>query len=126
VLNTSGKGRVMKALMIMLLAVLTLAVSQVSAEERKFTLVNDALNGTKIWYPPSLTVHQGDKVVLTLINKLEDSHGFNLEDFGIKEVVQPKAQTTVEFTAATTGVHDFGCQMHPPHLGGQLLVLPAH
>jgi hypothetical protein len=23
------------------------------------------------------------------------------------------------------GVHDFGCQMHPPHLGGQLLVLPT-
>ena len=115
----------MKALILMLLVALTLAVGQVSAEERKFTLVNDALNGTKLWYPPSLTVHQGDNVVLTLINKLEDPHGFNLEDFGIKEVVQPKAQTTVEFTAAKTGVHDFGCHMHSPHLGGQLLVLPA-
>jgi FtsP/CotA-like multicopper oxidase with cupredoxin domain len=126
VLTTSGKGRVMQALILMLLVALTLAGGQVSAEERKFILVNDALNGTKLWYPPSLTVHQGDTVVLTLINKLEEPHGFNLEDFGIKEVVAPKAQTTVGFSAATTGVHDFGCHMHPPHLGGQLLVLPAH
>ena len=116
----------MKALMMLiLLGALSLAASQVSAAVRRFTLVTDALNGTTIWYPPSFTVHQGEKAVLTLINKLDEPHGFNLEDFGITEVVQPKTQTTVTVTASKTGLHNFRCHLHPQHLGGQLLVLPT-
>src|SRR5215211_3715865 len=115
----------MKALMILLIVALSLAASQVSAEERRFTLVNVVLNDTKVWYPSSLMVHQGEKVVLTLINKLDEPHGFSLKDFGITEVVQPKTQTTVTDTASKTGLHNFRCHLHPQHLGGQLLVLPT-
>jgi heme/copper-type cytochrome/quinol oxidase subunit 2 len=64
-----------------------------------------------------LIVQQGDEVELTLVNKLDEPHGFKIEDFGIEEVVQPKAQTTVKFTAATPGVHGFVCHIHPPHIG---------
>ena len=94
-----------------------------AAEPKKFTLINVLLDGTKIWLPSSVMVQRGDAVELTLINKLDEPHGFKVEAFGIEEVVQPKAQTTVKFTASKTGAHSYICQMHPPHLGGNILVL---
>jgi len=81
------------------------------------------LDGTKIWLPSSLMVHQGEDVELTLINKLDEPHGFKIEDMGLEEVVQPKAQMTVTFTASQTGAHRYICHLHPPHIGGQILVL---
>jgi len=106
------------------LAVLILGGGHVAvAAPKKFTLINVLLDGSKIWLPSTLVVQQGDDVELTLINKLDEPHGFKIEDFGIEEVVQPKAQTTVKFTAARPGAHDYICQMHPPHVGGQMLVL---
>ena len=109
---------------VVLLTVLILgAGSAAAAEPTKFTLMTVLLDGTKIWLPSSLIVHQGEEVELTLINKLEDPHGFKIEDVGIEEVVQPKAQMTVTFTASQPGVHRYLCHLHPPHIGGQLLVL---
>ena len=110
--------------LIVLLPVLMLGVGYAAAAEpKKFTLINVVLDGTKIWLPSSLMVHQGDDVELTLINKLDDPHGLKIEDFGIEEVVQPKAQMTVQFTASQPGAHSYICHLHPPHLGGQVLVL---
>ena len=107
-----------------LLAGLILAGSHVAAaESKKFTLINVLLDGTKIWLPSTLVVQQGDEVELTLINKLDEPHGFKIDAFGIEEVVQPKAQTTVKFTAAKPGPQSFVCHLHPPHVGGQMLVL---
>ena len=107
-----------------LLVILILSTGLAAADEpKKFTLINVLLDGTKIWLPSSIMVQQGDEVELTLINTLDDPHGFELKAFGIEQVVQPKAQMTVKFTASQTGAHRYICQMHPPHLGGQILVL---
>jgi nitrosocyanin len=92
-------------------------------EPKKFTLINVLLDDTKIWLPSSIIVQQGDAVELTLINKLDDPHGFEIKAFGIEQVVQPKSQMTVKFTASKAGVYNYICQIHPPHLGGQVLVL---
>lgn len=94
-----------------------------AAEPKKFTLINVLLEGTKVWLPSSVIIQEGDEVELTLSNKLDEPHGFKIEAFGIEEVVQPKAQTTVKFTASKAGVQNFTCQMHPAHVGGQMLVL---
>jgi heme/copper-type cytochrome/quinol oxidase subunit 2 len=110
--------------LVVLLPILMLGAGYVAAAEpKKFTLINAVLDGTKIWLPSSLMVHQGEEVELTLINKLDDPHGFQIADFGIEAVVQPKAQMTVQFTATQTGAHSYICHLHPPHLGGQILVL---
>jgi nitrosocyanin len=106
-----------------LLLMLGLTGSVEAQETKKFTLINVLLDGTKIWLPSSLMLQQGDAVELTVVNKLDEPHGFKIEAFGVEEVVQPKAQTTVKFTATKLGSHAFVCQMHPPHIGGQILVL---
>lgn len=107
-----------------LLLILMLSPGLAAAQEpKKFTLINVLLNDTKIWLPSSIMVQQGDDVELTLINKLDDPHGFEIKAFGIEQVVQPKSQMTVKFTASKAGVYSYICQIHPPHLGGQILVL---
>jgi nitrosocyanin len=93
------------------------------AEVKKFTLVNVLLDGAKIWLPSSIIVHKGETVELTLDNKLDGPHGFKIEALGIETVVQPKSKTTVQFTPDKAGVFPYICQLHPPHIGGQLLVL---
>ena len=100
-----------------------LGTSPAVAETKKFTLINVVFDDTKIWLPSSLIVQEGDEVELTLINKLDLPHGFKLEAFGVEEVVQAKAQATVKFTARTAGLYPYICQMHPPHIGGQILVV---
>ena len=116
-------SRQLSWLVVLLLVLMLGAGDAAAAELKKFTLINVVLDGTKIWLPSSLIVPQGDEVELTLINKLEDPHGFKIADVGIEEVVQPKAQTTVKFTASQPGVHSYICHIHPPHIGGQILVL---
>jgi plastocyanin len=121
--ETDGWSRQLSCLVVLLLVLMLGAGDAAAAEPKKFTLINVALDGTKIWLPSSLVVHQGEEVELTLINKLDDPHGFKIEDVGIEEVVQPKAQTTVTFTASQPGAHSYICHIHPPHIGGQILVL---
>ena len=118
-----GWSRRLGWLVVCLTVVLLGAGAAAAAEPKKFTVMTVVLDGTKIWLPSSLIVHQGEEVELTLINKLEDPHGFKVEDVGIEEVVQPKAQLTVTFTAAQPGAHRYICHIHPPHIGGQMLVL---
>ena len=55
--------------------------------------------------------------------KLNDPYGFAIKAFGIEEVVQPKSQVTVTFTASQAGAYTYSCHLHPPHLGGNILVL---
>ena len=121
--ETYGWSRPLSWLVVLLLVLMLGAGDAAAAEPKKFTLITVVLDGTKIWLPSSLMVHQGDDVELTLINKLDEPHGFKIADVGIEEVVQPKAQTTVRFTASQPGAHSYICHIHPPHLGGQMLVL---
>ena len=121
--ETPGWSRHLGWLVILLPVLILGAGDAAGAEPKKFTLINVVLDGTKIWLPSSLMVQQGDEVELTLINKLDAPHGFQIADFGVEEVVQPQGQTTVKFTASRPGAHSYICQLHPPHLGGQILVL---
>jgi hypothetical protein len=71
-----GWSRRLGGLGVCLTVVLLGAGAAAAAEPKKFTVMTVVLDGTKIWLPSSLIVHQGDEVELTLINKLEDPHGF--------------------------------------------------
>jgi nitrosocyanin len=111
------------AFALLLVVLLAYAGTTAAAEAKKFTLINVIFDGTKVWLPSTIAVQAGDEVELTLINKLDDPHGFKIDAFGVEEVVQPKGKSTVKFTASKTGIHPLICHLHPPHIGGQLLVL---
>ncbi len=91
------------------------------------TLVSVEVNDTKFWLPGSLTVDQGDKVKLTLKNQVpgaSNQHGFTIPGYNITEVVTRGTPKTITFVADKVGVFPFSCQLHPAHVGGQLIVVP--
>lgn len=105
------------------LSLLSVNVSQ--AAEITLTIVNvETGQGVKIWTPESIAAKRGDTVTLTLINKLDAEHGFEIEAVKVKEVVGAQKTTTVKFKADKAGIFPIKCQLHPPHVAGQLVVLP--
>jgi nitrosocyanin len=98
-----------------------------AAGEKDFTVVAEKIGNTKFWLPSTIVVHEGDHVKLKLKDEVPgdpDQHGFQLQAFNITELVVRGKEKTVEFTADKTGVFPYICQIHPPHIGGQLVVLP--
>jgi nitrosocyanin len=91
------------------------------------TIVNVEYEGTKIWVPSTIVARKGQTVRLTLINKVPsdpNQHGFAIPAVGVAEVVTRGETKTVTFTADKEGVFPTSCQLHPAHVGGQLVVLP--
>jgi nitrosocyanin len=99
-----------------------------AAEEpgtKAFNLVSVEVNDTKFWLPSTITVDQGDKVKLTLKNQVpgaSNQHGFTIPAYNITEVVTRGTPKTITFVADKTGVFPYSCQLHPAHVGGQLVV----
>ena len=95
---------------------------------RKFTLVSVLIGETKFWLPGTITVEQGDKVELTLKNEVpgvqNNEHGFAIPGYNIATIVTAGKPEKVTFTADKPGIFRFGCQLHPAHVGGQLIVQP--
>ena len=97
-----------------------------SDEAMSVTFVNVEYEGSKIWLPGTLIVKQGTHVTLKLINNVPsdpNQHGFAIPAYHIAEVVNRGEPKTVEFTADQAGVFPIICQLHPAHVGGELVVL---
>ena len=91
------------------------------------TVVNVEYEGSKLWLPGTLVVKKGSKVTLKLINNVPsdpNQHGFTIPAYNIAEVVTRGEPKTVEFVADKDGVFPIACQLHPAHVGGELVVLP--
>jgi nitrosocyanin len=113
----------MKALATALvLAGLGLAAAQ--AGEINLRIVNIVTpQDVKIWEPTSIIAKKGDTVVLQLVNRHADEHGFEIAAFNIKEVVPGEKTSNVKFTADKAGIFPIKCHLHPAHVSGQLVVL---
>lgn len=98
------------------------------AGERSFTVANVDYQGTKLLVPATLVVRAGDTVKIKVLNNIPgepNQHGFSIPDFGIAKVVTRGEPVEVEFRADKPGIFPIHCQLHPAHVAGQLVVLPA-
>ncbi|MFZ0890708.1 MAG: cupredoxin domain-containing protein [Candidatus Binataceae bacterium] len=96
-----------------------------AAAVKKFTLVSVLIGETKFWLPSTIIVDEGDKVKLTLKNQVpgpENQHGFTIPDYNIVTLVTRGTPVVIHFTADKPGVFPYFCQLHPAHIGGQLVV----
>lgn len=117
-------GSLLAAGFVCLFAMVTMAARPVAAGEVKLTVVNvETAQGVKIWVPESIFAKKGDTVELRLINKLDAEHGYKIDAFGVEKVVAAQAAETVSFTADKAGIFPISCQLHPPHVAGQIVVL---
>jgi len=113
------------------LGVLTLSAAlfiagRALAAERSFTVVNIEYEGSKIWVPTTLVVQKGDTVKIKLINNVKadpNQHGYKIADFNVETVVTRGEPKEVTFTADKAGIFPISCQLHPAHIGGELVVL---
>jgi plastocyanin len=87
-----------------------------------FSFVNVLASGAKVWLPSAIALHSGEQVTLKLENKLDEAHGFAIDEYGIHVVIPAKGTQQVTLTAKP-GVSRFYCQLHPAHIGGQVIVL---
>lgn len=113
-------------LAVALASALLVAADSAVAAERSFTVVNVEYEGTKVWVPATLIVKKGETVKIKLINNVKsdpNQHGFAIPEFKVSAVVDRGEPKTVEFVADKAGLFTTSCQLHPAHIGGQLLVL---
>lgn len=115
--------QIVLAMLVLIMGLHIQRLPATAGEVKKFTLVNVLINKTKVWLPSTITVYEGDEVELTLDNKLAAPHGFKLAAYDIEVEVPSLNKRTVRFTAKNAGAHVFICQLHPPHVGGQIVVL---
>lgn len=107
-----------------LVALVGLAVpAQTAPGTGTFAVVNVEVSGAKIWLPSTIVVRPGQLVTLKLDNKLDAPHGFSIDDYAIQVVVPAGGTQDVTFTAKRGLTSRFYCQIHPPHVGGQIIVI---
>jgi nitrosocyanin len=93
------------------------------ANVKEFAMVNLEYEGTKIWLPSLIVVKKGDRVRIKLINNVPSGeHGFAITEFNVVDKVFKGEPRTVEFTADKAGIYKIFCQIHPAHIGAQLMV----
>lgn len=108
------------------LAVKGLAQTPKGSPGAEFTVVNVEYEGNNIWLPSPLVVKKGSRVKINLINNVKKDpnvHGFAVDAFSVLATVNRGKPETVEFKADKAGVFRIHCQLHPKHIGGQILVL---
>lgn len=115
------------ALCIAIAAVLFLGsfVTPTDAGQVTLHLVDVDVQGVQIWTPTSIFAKKGDTVTLMLNNSLREEHGYEIEAFGVKEVVGANQTKTISFKATKAGIFPIKCQLHKAtlHMAGQLVVL---
>ncbi len=106
---------------------LATAARRAHADDMSFTVVNVEYEGTKLWLPGTLVVKKGSKVKIKLVNNVPGDpaqHGFAIPAYNVAEIVNRGEPRQVEFTAGKEGVFPIICQLHPAHVGGELVVVP--
>ena len=96
------------------------------AAEQSFTVVNIEYEGSKVFVPSTLVVHQGDHVKIKVVNNIKsdpNQHGFAIPEYKIEKVVTRGEPQEIEFDAKEAGIFPIKCQLHPAHVGGELVVL---
>jgi nitrosocyanin len=105
----------------------TAGIARAEEATMSFTVVNIEYEGSKVWTPGTLVVKKDTLVKLKLVNKVPsdpNQHGFAIPAYNIAEVVTRGEDKSIEFKADKPGVFPIICQLHPAHVGGELVVLP--
>jgi nitrosocyanin len=110
---------------LLIVALMLAAPSFAHADARTFNLFAIEADGVKFWLPSTIVVKKGDTVKIHAVSKVPGAnsvHGLAIDAFKIQDVIDTKGKD-ITFTADKAGVFDIRCQLHPAHVGAQLVVL---
>ena len=90
------------------------------------TTIPNFQDGTIYHDNPTITVHLGQRVVITL-RSLDITHGFAIDEFGIQTIIPPSQTVTVSFVVNRMGNFTYYCNtfcgVGHPYMHGILQVL---
>ncbi len=89
-------------------------------------IVSTLVGGKNVFIPSTIVVTAGKPVTLSIFNTTDVPHGFAIPGIGIQEILPVQQEHVVKLPALEGGkLHRIQCQLHAPHRGGTLVVLPA-
>jgi heme/copper-type cytochrome/quinol oxidase subunit 2 len=89
-------------------------------------IVSALVGGKNVYIPATIVVTSGKPVTLSIFNTTDVPHGFAIPGLGIAEVLPVQQEHVVKLPALEGGkIYRMQCQLHEPHRGGTLVVLPA-
>jgi plastocyanin len=74
--------------------------------------------------PSQIVVYEGDQVTLNFVGVNAEVHNITVNGIAEPFQLHRGELKTVTFTADRAGTIDFFCQIHPPTMRGQIIVLP--
>ncbi len=80
-----------------------------TGETKEFTVHTQ--KGKWNFIPDIITVNEGDKVKLTIINEDEFDHGFAIDQFGVSQRIPAKGTVIINFTASSAGEWPYYCSV---------------
>ena len=86
-------------------------------------VVSANVGGKNVFIPATIAVTEDTPATLSIFNATDTPHGFKIDAAGVEAILQPGVETTVELKGMKSGIYPIHCHLHPPHRGGQLLVL---
>ena len=76
--------------------------------------------------PQKLTANLGDNIKIVAVNKDSVKHGFTIDEYGIKIIIDPGKSETIEFRANKAGTFNYYSQVYsitcPAFGNGKLIV----
>jgi len=89
-------------------------------------VVSTLVGGKNVYIPATIVVTSGKPITLSIFNTTDVPHGFAIPGLGIAEVLPVQQEHVVKLPALEGGkIYGIQCQLHAPHRGGTLVVLPA-
>ena len=89
-------------------------------------VVSALVGGKNVYIPATIVVTSGKPVTLSIFNTTDVPHGFAIPGLGIAEILPVQQEHVVKLPALEGGkIYGIQCQLHAPHRGGTLVVMPA-
>lgn len=64
-----------------------------------------------VFEPNIIEIQKGEQIILAIFNEDEYAHGLYIQEYGINEVLPPKAETQIALLGRTSGSFTFYCSV---------------
>lgn len=89
-------------------------------------MVTTLIGGKNVFIPSTVVVTAGATHTLSIYNTTDGPHGFRIDGLDVEVVLDPGVETEVVLENLQGGnVYQIGCQLHPTHRTGTLVVLKS-
>jgi hypothetical protein len=102
------------------------ALSGYQSDVGEVQVISAVVGGKNVFIPSTIVVTSGRPQALSVFNTTDKPHGFAIKGLSIETVLYAGKETRIELPALEAHeIYTIGCQLHPPHRTGTLVVAPG-